>query len=66
MAGSDQLRYSIPLDAINGTPDSVRVSLEYQAIPPAYLAARFKAGQTSTIHQAKAAVTADTSTLPGQ
>ncbi|MDJ0628224.1 MAG: hypothetical protein QNJ44_08170 [Rhodobacter sp.] len=46
LAGSDQLTYAIPLIDIDGTPASVRVSLEYQTIPPSYLAARFTEGHT--------------------
>lgn len=45
-AGADELSYSIALDEISGTPASVRVSIEYQTIPPSFLAARFKDGHT--------------------
>lgn len=43
-AGSDTISYQIPLTDIDGTAASVRVTMEYQTIPPAYLAARFKDG----------------------
>lgn len=45
MAGSDQIQYSIPLTQITGgKPASIRVTMEYQTIPPGFLAARFKDG----------------------
>src|SRR5690606_4714856 len=43
-AGSDTISYRIPLSDIGGTPASVRVTMEYQTIPPAFLAARFSDG----------------------
>lgn len=43
-AGSDQISYQIPLDSIPGTPASVKVTMEYQTIPPGFLAARFNEG----------------------
>lgn len=46
-AGSDVLSYSIPLTSIAGTPASIRVSLQYQAIPPGFLASRFTTGHTA-------------------
>jgi hypothetical protein len=39
--GGDALTYAIPLADLKGTPASVRVTLYYQAIPPAYLQDRF-------------------------
>lgn len=45
-AGSDVLYYAIPLTDMTGTPATVRASLEYQTIPPGFLAARFKDGHT--------------------
>jgi len=45
-AGSDDLRYSIALQGLGGTPASVRVSLEYQTIPPGFLAQRFTQGHS--------------------
>ena len=47
-AGSDTLTYSIPMSDLNGTPASVRATMQYQTIPPAYLAARFVDGYDST------------------
>lgn len=44
-AGSDQIRYAIPIADIPGDPASVRVTMEYQTIPPAYLATRYKQGR---------------------
>ena len=46
LAGSDTISYSIPVvDMKNGaTPASIRVSLEYQTIPPGFLAQRFLDG----------------------
>lgn len=40
-AGADTIRYTIPTQDIQGKASSVRVSMEYQTIPPAYLASRF-------------------------
>lgn len=45
-AGSDSLSYQIPLSDIKGTPKSVRATMEYQTIPPGFLASRFKDGNT--------------------
>ncbi len=42
-AGADQLSYRISLDAVPGAA-SVRATLQYQTIPPGYLAARFGQG----------------------
>jgi hypothetical protein len=39
--GGDELTYAVPLADLKGTPASVRVTLYYQAIPPAYLQDRF-------------------------
>ena len=39
--GGDALTYDVPLKDLQGTPASVRVTLYYQAIPPAYLQDRF-------------------------
>ena len=45
LAGSDQIQYAIPLASITGgEPASIRVTMEYQTIPPGFLAARFKDG----------------------
>lgn len=46
-AGSDTISYQIPLSDMNGTPSSVHVTMEYQTIPPAYLAARFTEGYSN-------------------
>jgi hypothetical protein len=44
-AGSDSISYAIPLaDIKGGKPASVRVTMEYQTIPPNFLAARFQEG----------------------
>jgi hypothetical protein len=43
-AGSDVLTYSIPLNDMAAGATSVRVSLEYQTIPPGFLAQRFTDG----------------------
>ncbi|GAB4187728.1 MAG: hypothetical protein Tsb002_13290 [Wenzhouxiangellaceae bacterium] len=43
-AGTDQITYQIPLSAINGAAASVRATMQYQTIPPAYLAARYQDG----------------------
>jgi hypothetical protein len=43
-AGSDDISYQIPLDTIAGTPASVRATMEYQTIPPGFLADRFMEG----------------------
>lgn len=44
-AGSDQISYAIPLtDIKGGKPASIRVTMEYQTIPPGFLAARFQEG----------------------
>ncbi|MGR5283869.1 hypothetical protein ACP3V5_01005 [Vibrio maritimus] len=48
LAGSDTISYSIPKADIDGIPHSIRVTLEYQTIPPAFLAQRFKDGYVST------------------
>ncbi len=45
-AGSDTLSYQIPLSSINGTPNAIRVTMEYQTIPPGFLASRFSDGHT--------------------
>ena len=42
--GADQVRYEIPLTAIDGTPARVRARLRYQTIPPFFLLARYKSG----------------------
>ncbi|MDO3383833.1 hypothetical protein [Gilvimarinus algae] len=47
LAGSDTIRYQIPRSAIGGTPESIRVTMEYQTIPPAFLAARFSDGHVT-------------------
>ena len=44
LAGSDSIRYQIPLEDLDGVPHSVRVTMEYQTIPPAFLASRFEDG----------------------
>ncbi|MEX2497377.1 MAG: hypothetical protein WD397_00705 [Wenzhouxiangellaceae bacterium] len=44
LAGSDQISYHIPLADMNGTPNSIRVTMEYQTIPPSFLASRFEDG----------------------
>ncbi len=44
LTGSDVIRYRIPLSELGGAPASVRVTMKYQTIPPAYLAARFRDG----------------------
>jgi len=41
--GSDKIKYQIPLAEITAAA-SIRVTMEYQTIPPAYLASRFKDG----------------------
>jgi hypothetical protein len=44
-AGSDRITYWINLDEMGGEiPTSVRATLEYQATPPGFLAARFQNG----------------------
>lgn len=43
-AGSDAIMYNIAVADMSGTPASVRVTMEYQTIPPAFLAARFNQG----------------------
>ena len=48
LAGSDNISYQVALKNINGTPASVRVTMEYQTIPPGFLAGRFKDGYDST------------------
>lgn len=45
--GSDKIRYEIPRADIKGAK-SVRITMEYQTIPPAYLAARFVDGYDSS------------------
>ena len=44
LAGSDQISYSIPNMQAAA---SIRVTMQYQTIPPGYLAARFKQGHTA-------------------
>lgn len=49
LTGSDAITYEIPLADLPARPASVRATLEYQTIPPGYLAARFRDGyQAST------------------
>jgi hypothetical protein len=43
--GADRIIYRIPLDARTRTAVSVRVTLNYQAIPPSYLRDRFTIGK---------------------
>jgi hypothetical protein len=43
-AGADTIMYSIPVSDIEGTATSIRVTMEYQTIPPSFLAQRFKEG----------------------
>jgi hypothetical protein len=44
-AGSDTISYAIPIaDIEGGKPASIRVTMEYQTIPPNFLAARFQEG----------------------
>lgn len=42
--GQDMVKYKIKLSDIKGTPATVKVTMNYQSIPPAYLASRFKDG----------------------
>jgi len=44
-AGSDQISYVIPTADIPGKPATIKVTMEYQTIPPAYLATRYKQGR---------------------
>ena len=44
LAGSDQITYQIPLESLSGSPTRVRVTMQYQTIPPAFLASRFEDG----------------------
>jgi hypothetical protein len=45
LAGSDQVSYSIPMSQITGgRPASIRATMQYQTIPPNFLAERFKDG----------------------
>lgn len=44
LTGSDAILYEIPLADLTGTPAQVRVTMEYQTIPPGFLAARFTDG----------------------
>ena len=46
-AGSDVLRFEISADQFEGVPAMVRASLEYQTIPPGFLAGRFKDGYSA-------------------
>jgi len=46
-AGSDTIKYHIPLANIKGTAASIRVTMEYQTIPPGYLASRFEDGYSA-------------------
>jgi len=39
--GGDSLSYEVPLDQLQGTPATVRATLNYQAIPPYFLQDRF-------------------------
>lgn len=50
-AGSDVLSYQIPWPDDRAAPHSVRVTMEYQTIPPAYLAARFQQGYDQDAQQ---------------
>ncbi len=43
-AGSDRITYRIATESLEATPSSIRVTMEYQTIPPAYLASRFEDG----------------------
>lgn len=49
LAGSDQIQYAIPLKELKGDkPVSIRVTMEYQTIPPSFLAARFIEGYSES------------------
>ena len=39
--GGDSLIYEVPIDQIEGVPESVRARLYYQSIPPFYLQDRY-------------------------
>lgn len=44
LTGADRISYRIPLADIPGQPAGVRVTMQYQTIPPAFLAGRFLDG----------------------
>lgn len=48
LAGEDRITYDIDLMSIKGTPAAVRVTMQYQTIPPGFLAARFQEGHDGT------------------